>query len=149
MDIPANTIQIIGALAAVFCIGYLFLRIRRKGKTRTAAQASLAFRKKVLAELEGLYPVTRAWDSDAFKRFKETVTGIEAASAEFRTFVPSEKRIAFDEAVKTYCEHCSEITWQACATFGIIPEMSKPEDIGPKEIFRQNVNALLSFVKET
>ena len=149
MDIPVNTIQIIGAVAAVFCIGYLVLRTARSGKSGAAAQASIAFRNKVLAELEGLYPLPRSWSSNAYNKFNETIPGIESAAAEFRNFVPSEKRGSFDEALKNYCEHCSKISWQSCATFGVIPGMSKPYEIGPKEIFRQNVNALLSFAKES
>jgi hypothetical protein len=148
MDIAANNIPIIGAVAAILLVGYLALQKGRRGKIDTAAQAALAFRNKVLAELEGLYPVTRAWNNDAYNKFKETIPGIESAAAEFRNFLPADKRGSFDEALKNYCSHCSEITWQTCATFGVIPEVSKPEDVGPKEIFRQHVNALLSFVKE-
>ncbi|KPK00098.1 MAG: hypothetical protein AMK71_08730 [Nitrospira bacterium SG8_35_4] len=149
MDLPANTMPIIGAAAAVLCMGYLVVRTARRKKNSTAAQASLVFRNKVLAELEGLYPLPRSWSHDAYNKFRETIPGVESAAAEFRNFVPAEKRGSFDEALKNYCEHCSEITWQSCATFGVIPEMSKPVDVGPKEIFRQNVNALLSFAKES
>lgn len=150
MDIAANKIPIIaGSVAAIFLVGYLALRKVRRGKTDTAAQAARAFRDKVLAELEGLYPVTRVWSNDVYKKFKETIPGLESAAAGFRNFVPSEKRGPFDEALKNYCEHCSEITWQSCAMFGVVPETSKSEDIGPKEIFRQNVNALLSFANES
>lgn len=74
--------------------------------------------------------------------------GGAAAAAEFRRFIPSGSRKSFDSALKKYCEHCKEITWGECATFGIVPGERKPEDEGPKEIFRQNVNALLSFAKE-
>jgi hypothetical protein len=149
MDISTNNMPIMGAVAAGFFIGYLLLRKGRRRKTDTAAQASRAFRDKVLAELEGPYPVARVWSKDAYKKFKETIPGIESAAAGFRNFVPPEKRGLFDEALKNYCEHCSEITWQLCATFGVVPETSKPEDIGPKEIFRQNVNTLLSFAKQS
>jgi hypothetical protein len=149
MEIIDNTLPVIaGAAAVAFCIGYFVSRKGRRNKSGAAAQAALAFRNKVLAELVGLYPVPRALSSGAYEKFRETIPGIQSAAAEFRSFVPHEKRGSFDSALKNYCEHCSEITWQSCATFGVISERSRPEDIGPKEIFRQNINALLSFAKE-
>jgi len=146
MDSAANNIPILAGAAAavVFFAAYLIFRKGRRQKTETAARA---FREKVLAELEGLYPVTRVWNNDVYDKFKKTIPGIESAAADFRNFVPAEKRGSFDEALKNYCQHCSEITWQSSATFGVIPEMSKPDDIGPKEMFRQNVNVLLSFIE--
>jgi hypothetical protein len=149
MEILDNTIPVIaGAVVVVFCIGYLVIRKRSRKKTGATAQAALAFRNKVFAELKGLYPVPRALSSDACDEFRETVPGIQSAAAEFRDFVQPEKRASFDTALKNYCEHCSEITWQSCAMFGVIPEKSNSADVGSKEVFRQNVNNLLSFAKE-
>ena len=47
-----------------------------------------------------------------------------------------------------YCKHCSEITWESCVAFKIAPGERKPEDEGPKEVFRQCVNSLLSFTEQ-
>lgn len=149
MEILDNTIPVIaGAVVVVFCIGYLVIRKGSREKTGAAARAALAFKNKVLAELEGLYPVPRSWSDDEYQKFRETIPGIESAAAEFRDFVPSEERDSFDTALKNYCEHCSEITWQSCAMFGVIPGKGNPAAVGPKEIFRQNVNVLLSFAKK-
>jgi Ni,Fe-hydrogenase I small subunit len=144
IDIVINNIEKIAGLflLAAFA-GYLVRRNRRKG-----GAAAAEFRDKVMAELEGLYPIKKYWKSEIFHRFGETIPAIESAAAEFRRFIPSGSRESFDSALKKYCEHCKEITWGECATFGIVPGERKPEDEGPKEIFRQNVNALLSFAKE-
>lgn len=148
MDAPVDTILVIGACLVVFFTGYLVFRWRRWKRAGRFAQAARKFRNKVLAELEGLYPVPRRWNDDAYPKFRETIPGVETAAAEFRKHMPSEMRGAFDVALRNYCKQCREITWQSCATFNIVPEISNPDDIGPKEIFRQNVNALLSFAKE-
>ncbi|HDH13347.1 MAG TPA: hypothetical protein ENG83_14315 [Nitrospirae bacterium] len=144
-----NNIKIIAAsiLLASF-VGYIAWRDRRQKKI-ARAQAAIVFRSKILAELEGLYPVPRYLKDDVFKRFRESIPGIESAAAEFRHFVPSCSKNSFDTALKNYCEHCNKITWESCVTFNILPGEGKPEDIGPKEIFRQNVNALLFFAKKT
>jgi hypothetical protein len=150
MDFTVDNIPALaGAAVLVFFAGYLVIRAGRRHKNAAAARAARAFRERVLAELEGLYPVPRSWSDDAYQKLKETIPGIESVAAEFRVFVPSEKRGSFDESLKNYCKHCGEITWQSCATFGAIPGKSRPDDVGPKEIFRQKVNTLLSFAKES
>jgi Ni,Fe-hydrogenase I small subunit len=146
IDIVIHNIEKIAGifLLAAFA-GYFVRRNRRKER---ATMAAAVFRVKVLAELEGLYPVRKHWKSEIFHRFGETIPAIESAAEKFRHFLPSGSRKSFDDALKNYCEHCKEITWGDCATFGIVPGERKPEDEGPKEIFRQNVNALLSFAKD-
>lgn len=134
-------------LLLFFVIGYLARRSRHK--KATAAKAADVFREKVLSELQGLYPIPRHLDSKEYERFRESIPGIEHAAAEFRHFLPSGKRDAFDNALNNYTGHCKEIRWVDSATFGIIPGEKSPEDEGPKEIFRQNVNALLAFAKKT
>lgn len=135
------------ALPAVLFVIFILWRVRRKQQSAHAhaARASREFRSKVLGELHGLYPIPRCLGKDSFDRFTESLPAIKSAAAEFRHFLPSERRKSFDNALSMYCEHCSKITWESCATFNIVPEMKKPEDEGPKEIFRQHVNALLSF----
>ena len=134
-------------LLLFFVIGYLARRSRHK--KAAAEHAAAVFRDKVLSELKGLYPVPRGHlDSKEYDRFRESIPSIEHAAAEFRHFLPSGSRDAFDDALKNYTDHCKEIRWQDSATFRIIPGERSPEDEGPKEIFRQNVNALLAFAKK-
>ncbi|GEM_PF-5338967 len=127
--------------------GYIAWRRLRKKRLARARAASM-FGSRVLAAVEGLYPVTKYWRREVFDRFRDTVPEIESAAAEFRPFIPSGLRASFDAALKNYCEHCHKITWESCATFNIYPEKKFTEERGPKEIFRQNVNALLSFAKK-
>ena len=147
IDIIIDNIEIIAAsvLLAIFVV---FI-VRSNKRKKSAAHAAAVFRTKVLAELEGLYPITKHLQSDKFDRFRKSIPAIESAAAEFRHFIPQGSRKSFDTALKKHCEYCREITWSDCASFGIVPGERKPDDIGPKEIFRQNVNALLSFAKAT
>jgi hypothetical protein len=145
-DIIINNIdKIAGSILLVFFVGYSVWRRRQK---KRAAQASAVFRSKVLDELEGLYPIPQSLKQDVFNKFRESIPGIESAAAEFRNFVPSRNKNSFDGALKNYINHCNKITWEDCVTFKILPGRRKPDDIGPKEIFRQNVNAILSFAKK-
>ncbi len=145
INIIINNIgKITGSILLASFVSYLIWRNKQKKRFN---QAASVFRSKILAELEGLYPIPRYLEPDETNRFRESIPKIESAAAEFRHFVPSDSKSSFDTALKNYCEHCNKITWGSCVTFGIIPGERKPEDIGPKEIFRQNVNALLSFTK--
>lgn len=145
IDIILNSIDkiTVPALTAVFA-GYILRRFRRKKKF---AHSANIFRDKVLTELKGLYPIPRHLDKDVSDKFRESIPVIESAAAEFRKSIPSGSRSSFDNALKEYCAHCNAITWGECVTYNIVPR--KHDEIGPKEIFRQNVNALLSFTKNT
>ncbi len=149
IDFIINNIEkIAGSILLASFAGYIVRRNRNRRKKRTA-QAAVVFRGEILAALEGLYPITTYWKSDVFDRFRESIPKIEAAAAEFRHFIPFNSRNSFDTALKNYREHCKKITWESCATFNISPAKKFTEEAGPKEIFRQNVNALLSFAKRT
>ena len=126
------------------CIAWHNKRIKHEKRFREAADV---FREKVLDELKGLYPIPRFLEAEEIIKFSESIPGIESASFELSHFLPSENRDAFDNALKNYCEHCKTITWSSCVMFKVLPGRNKPEDEGPKEIFRQNVVALLSFAK--
>jgi hypothetical protein len=145
-DITTNNIAILIASFFLFSIaGYIVLHVRRKKK---AARAADAFKKKVLSELKGLYPITRFMEPDEIDRIKASLPMIKSAAAEFRPFLSPNSRESFDSALKNYSSLCNTITWGDCVTFRILPATKKPEDIGPKEVFRQNVNALLSFTEQ-
>ncbi len=143
IDITTGSISAVaGFIAVVFIVVYI---VRSRGQKSRADRAAVLFRARVLTELEGLYPIKKYWESEVFERFNKSVPVIETAADEFRLFVSRNSRKSFDAALKKYSDHCSEITYEACATFGIVKAETTPEDEGPKEIFRQNVNALLSF----
>ncbi len=127
------------------CISWHKKRVKHEKRFREAADV---FREKVLDELKGLYPIPRFLEAEEIDKFSDSIPGIESASSEFSHYLPSESKDALDAALKKYCEHTNTITWSACVMFKVLPGRSKPEDEGPKEIFRQNVVALLSFAKE-
>jgi len=145
INVPYNTIEFkLVIFLLVVIIFYIFSRYRKR---RKAVKAAEVFKEKVLSELEGLYPVPRYIDKDVFDRFNSSVPANKAAAVNFRRCVPGSSKKAFDTALDDYCSHCHEITWEDCVAFKILPGERKPEDEGPREIFRQRVNALLSFTK--
>ena len=140
---PVNNIEFI--LIALLLVSIAAWLYRRK---KQAVMAAEVFKEKLLSELEGLYPVPRYLDKDVFDRFNASIPVIQAAASEFRKHVPGSSKKSFDAALDSYISHCREITWEDCVAFKILPGERKPEDEGPREIFRQKVNALLSFTKQ-
>lgn len=143
--IISNIEKAAGLIIIVFFGGYM---VRRRSRKKKAAEAANVFRGKVLDELKGVYPIPRYLDKDVCDKFRASIPVVESAAAEFRQFIPSAGKGLFDAALKSYCEYCNIITWESCVTYNLSIHLRKPEDEGPKEIFRQNVNALLSFAKE-
>lgn len=136
----------------LFSIFMVSLRSKRKMErnalVKQHAQAAALFRNKVLEALKGLYPIPRYLKPEDIDKFRKSVPIIASAAADFSTVLSQEEKNAFDTALKNYSKHCKEITWESCASFGITAEERKEAEKGPKEIFRQNVNALLAFTKQ-
>ncbi len=145
IDIIMDNIELTSTLIILAVAGSWIVR-RGSRKKRTALAAEV-FKVKVLAELEGLYPIPRYLEKDVCDKFRGSIPAIESAAAEFRKVIPSNSKGSFDTALKNYFNHCNKITWESCVTYNLSIDLKKPEDEGPKEIFRQNVNALLSFTK--
>ena len=146
INVQLNTIEFkVVLFLIVSLVLYVFSRHRKRKKAVTAAEV---FKGKVLSALKGLYPVPRHLDKDVFDRFNSSIPSIQAAAADFRKYVPGSSKKSFDAALDKYCGHCRNISWEECVSFKILPGERKPEDEGPREIFRQNVNALLSFTKQ-
>ncbi len=145
-NMPIDNVEIIVALILfVFVVLYMIWRGRRK---KRVLEESENFKEKLLSELKGLYPVPRYIDKDEFDRFRASIPIIKEAAEKYRKFIPGSGKKSFDSALDEYFKHCRETTWEDCVAFKIIPGERKPEDEGPKEIFRQRVNALLSFTKK-
>ena len=137
-------------LAASLLIGFFFVYISwRRQRKKSAKKASHEFRAAVLAELKGVYPIPRYLDIEVCGKFSQSIPKIESAAAEYRQFIPTDSKKAFNTALQDYREHCSRIRWESCVTYNTSRDRSNPEEIGPKEVFRQNVNALLSFTKNS
>ncbi len=150
LEIIVNYIYlIICIILSVLIFLFITLRKNRKNRLERFRKAATVFQDSVLDELKGLYPIPRHIDPKTCEKFAESIPGINIAADEFRQFVPSENRNAFDDALSTHSLHCEKIDWTSCVTFKIKPGERKPEDEGPKEIFRQNVIKLLSFAKDS
>lgn len=152
-DIDINYIgTIAGTVLLAFIIVSIALRNGKKKKgiaeAALATQAAIVFKGKLLDGLKGLYPIPQYLKSEDIDKFRATVPKVEAAAAEFRSFVAQKNRDSFDIALKKYCGQCKRITWTDCIATNILPGKKSADEIEPKEIFRQNVNALLSFTKE-
>jgi hypothetical protein len=135
---------VVGALTLALIVAPLAVAIKRKRKTRFR-QAAATFKSRVLAELEGLYPVTQYWDMQTFPRFSQSIIEIESAAAGFIFYVTRKR--AFDSAVKEYCDHCKEISWKQCAAWDMYPSMRKEGEISPRKKFDHLVKNLLSFAE--
>lgn len=136
-------------------VGYLthtlvvhFLAKGRATEDREAKrfdEAVTTFRRAVLAELEGIYPVTHVWDRNVYPRFRQSIPKVETAAAEFRQFI--KRKSEFDTAAKEYRDYCWTVTFEEVSAWHNYPSMRKPEDIGPPETFRNVVEHLLSFTE--
>ena len=115
----------------------IFIIIKRK----RVFMAKKKFREKILLELEGIYPVSGYWNEDQCWQVRDSSAKVEAAAAEFRQYIASGKRYYFDTAVKQYINNSNAMTWAACAVL----KGKGPSKEGPRELFRQHVNNLLSF----
>jgi hypothetical protein len=109
-------------------------------------QAASAFRSKILAELEGLYPITQVWNRADYSRFTQTIPKIHTIAQEFCFRV--KRKSEFDAAVKEYCDYCNQISWEQCAGWEMYPSMRKEGEISPREKFDHIVKSLLSFAEE-
>ena len=125
-----------------------FLAKRRAAEDRKAKrfdEAAITFRRAVLAELEGIYPVSSIWDRNVFPRFRQSIPKIQSAAAEFRYFV--KRKTEFDSAVKEYRDYCSKVTYEGVSAWHMYPSMREPGDIGPVEIFKNVIDHLFSFAE--
>jgi len=138
-----NFDKIIGSIVVAVFGGYITYRIYQKTRFN---QVALSFRNEVLAELEGLYPVTQHWDMNTFSRFPKSITKIETAASKFRFSVVRKR--AFDAAVKEYCDYCKKTSWNECAGWSMYPTMRKEGEISPRDKFDLIVKNLLSFAEE-
>jgi hypothetical protein len=136
-------------------VGYLvrtlidhFLAKSRSAEDREAKrfdEAVTTFRRSILTELEGIYPVTHIWENTVFPRFQQSVNKIETAAAEFRHFI--KRKAEFDVAVKKYRDYCQKREYERVSTWQMYTDMRKPGDIGPVETFKNLVEELISFTE--
>jgi hypothetical protein len=125
-------------------IGYrLALNVQKHNAFNAAA---IIFRNKVLAELEGIYPIPPVWQPQDYSRFRQSINKVGTAAAEFRHFV--KRKAEFDVAVKEYREYCEKVTFGGVSGWFTYTSTRSPDDIGPVETFKNIVEHLFSFTDE-
>ena len=129
-------------VASVLTLLGFYVTYRIYYKTRFNRAAS-AFRSTVLAELQGIYPVTQYWDMNIFPKFAASVFKIESAAEEFKFVLRC--KTEFESAVKEYRDYCKTITWNQEAAWTLYPTSRKPGDVSPRDKFSHIVDRLLSF----
>jgi len=121
------------------------LTLYREKRNKFSEEAA-KFRSRVLATLEGIYPVAHPrWDESLFPKFQRSVPIIETAVAEFRYFIKHKAEL--DAAIKKYRDYCQRRAYERGAPHMTYPNsrtMPQPK-ADPIEEFRNIVDHLLSF----
>jgi len=139
-DHPTWTIGIVILLFGIIATHRLLIYRDKKNIFNAAA---IIFRNKVLAELEGIYPIPSVWQSQDYFRFRQSINKVETAAAEFRHLV--KRKAEFDVAIKEYRKYCEKVTFDGVSAWFFYTSMRSPDDIGPVETFKNIVEHLFSF----
>lgn len=141
-----NITWAIGIIVVLFgIIAAHRLVLHREKRNRFSGEAA-KFRTKVLAELEGIYPIPPVWQPQDYSHFRQSISKVETAATEFRHFV--KRKVEFDAAIKEYRKYCEKVTFEGVSAWFMYPSMRSPGDIGPVETFRNIVEHLFSFANE-
>jgi hypothetical protein len=122
-------------------------RAKSERKIRDFNEAADKFRSSILRELEGFYPDTTVSDPKIEIRLRDSIPRIKTIAEEFRPYIFPLNEDVYNTALTNYYDYCKVITRDKCAMFDTYPGMHKPGEKHPKEIFRNNVDVLLSFAK--
>ena len=137
-------------------VGYIAWRNNFKVRR---ANACIAFRSAVLAELGSIYPNPANWPGDIDKFLRSKFAALQTSVENFRPFVPWWKRWLFDHAWRIYRlgEDGRDIDIQYYWQYR--PHVVDGVENGRyhkydntltfKENFKKNVASLLSFANET
>ena len=141
------TIDTVATFSLGGFVGYLirtlidhFLAKGRAAEDREARrfdEALTTFRRAILTELEGIYPVTQTWSKSIYPQFRQSITKVERAAAEFRPFVKHKEE--FDTAIEEYRNYCDKGEYERASGWYMYPDMRKPGDVGPVESFKSIV----------
>lgn len=146
--IIGNFNKIAGTILSSVLVAYIGYRTYKKTRFN---RASDLFRGKVLAILEGYYPVVHSRDGTDYMKIRETVPKIESIAADFSHFLRGSTKRRFSGAVKQYCDYCKAVNREndhARARFDH-PTSPKPEtEPLTTENLARHVDTLLSFAKE-
>jgi hypothetical protein len=138
-------IGLVGALSVALINSRLTLWRDRRAAFRVAAQR---FHDSILEVFQGLYPIPSNWPKDSVDidgHLRAIFPKLQATVAQFRPLVPWYRRRAFDRAWLRYRSAYEREVDHQCYHHYIFETFS----LGPKENFKKNVDALLSFAKRT
>ncbi len=137
-----NPWPVFGAVLLAAFVGYVTWRNNLKNRRAGACDA---FRAAVLGKIAGLYPAATNWPENIDDYLRRIFPDLQVAVARFRPFIPWYKRRAFDRAWLCYrSAYLREIDVQCYHHY--IGFDDQPD---PKSTFRDNVDRLLSYAKET
>lgn len=152
MNYIVENFAIIATILLTAAVGAHFLW-RNNFKTRRA-NACVAFRYAVLAELGSLYPNPAPWPSNIDEFLSTRFVALQIAVENFRPFVPWWSRWRFDRAWFRYrCATGRKIDTQCYLhyfdSYDPLTSTQAEETKKCREIFHDNVELLLSYAKET
>jgi len=109
-----------------------------------------AFESAIKREFAEIYPIQAQWPENVDDYFRSIFPTLQAAVSEFREALPKSKASAFDEAWFIYRlgRDGREIDQQCYFQYMGFQNSEKPY-IEPRKAFKENVDSLLSFTKET
>jgi len=120
-------------------------RSREDREAKNFNNAATTFRNKVLAELQGIYPIPPVWQPQDYPRFHQSIPKVETAAAEFRPFL--KRKAEFDTAIKEYRAYCQTVTFESVSAWFMYTSMRQPDDIGPVETFRKLIERVFAFTE--
>jgi hypothetical protein len=139
----------IGIIIVLFGIIAAHRLIMYREKRNKFFEEAAKFRSKVLATLEGIYPVTQPWwDENLLPKFQQSVPVIETAVAEFRYFIKD--KVKLDAAIKEYRDYCQRRAYQGGRPHMIYektPTMAQSK-ADPVEEFKNIVEHILLFASK-
>ncbi len=119
-----------------------WLALARDRKSRTA-HAKKVFYNEVLLAFIGIYPIAPEWPSDINQHLRSVFPKLQAAKETFRPFIHRWHRKAFDRAWDIYRVGVGgRPTIDAQMYHQYMGFVGQPD---PKEMFRNNIERLLSF----
>lgn len=132
----------LATLALTFLGGYISGRVARSERYASACET---FRKSLLSEMAGLYPLPSNWPEHIDAHLRQRFPELQAAVATFRPYVPWYKRWLFDRAWRQYRNaYGRDVDVQVYHHY-----MAFGSSGDAKESFRRNVSRLLSYADGT
>lgn len=140
--------SVIWTFVGILFSGLLGSILTRQHKARERhISASDTFRNAILGELKGLYPPSKCFTNDDFTRIKNSIPTIRTLCHGYREHVACCRRKSFDQAIEQYCRDCDDLPKMHSAEYAAKAVMADTNLKDPQEVFKHNVDLMLSFAK--